>query len=72
MKKIVKFFVDFLTFAVFYLLILIILARVKMMITGKDYFEVNGYSVFSVTTGSMAPTINHNDIILVKSKDFFQ
>ena len=66
-KKVLKIIVDILTFIIFLALILIIISKVKMMITGKDYFNLFGYSIFSVATGSMEPAINQNDIIIVKS-----
>jgi len=71
-KKGLKLIVDILTFLVFIVLIVIIFAKLKMMISGNDYFELAGYSVFSVKTGSMAPAINQNDVILVKSQDYYE
>ena len=65
-KKIFKIITDILTFLVFLVLILIIFAKVRMMFTGNDYFELFGYSIFSVATGSMEPAIKQNDIILIK------
>ena len=62
-------FVDVLTLAVFLVLILIIVAKVKMMFSGKDYFELFGYSVFTVATGSMEPAIKQNDVIIVKKEN---
>ncbi len=43
-----------------------------MMVKGEEYFELFGYSVFNVATGSMAPTINQNDIIVVKRYDNYE
>ena len=67
-KKVLKMFVDVLTVSVFLVLILIIVAKVKMMISGKQYFEVFGYSIFTVATGSMEPAIKQNDVIVVKKE----
>lgn len=69
MKKVLKIIVDILTGLVFLMLILIIGAKIKMMAGGNEYFELFGYSVFSVSTGSMEPAIKQNDIILVKTLD---
>ena len=70
-KKIFKIITDILTFLVFLILILIIFAKFRMMFTGNDYFELFGYSIFSVATGSMEPAIKQNDIILIKkSKNY--
>ncbi len=71
-KKILKTIVDILTFVVFLILIVIIFAKLKMMFSGNNYFELGGYSIFSVKTGSMAPEINQNDVIIVKSQDFYE
>ena len=71
MKKVFGIIVDVLTFLVFLVLVLIILSRVKMMVSGKEYFDVFGYSIFNVATGSMEPVISQNDIIIVKEqKDY--
>lgn len=68
LKKVLKVIIDILTLFVFLILVVIIFARVKTMFSNKDYFEVFGYSVFSVATGSMEPVIKQNDVILVKSQ----
>ena len=65
-KKISKYIVDFLTAVVFCFLIMIIVSKVSMLFSGKQYFEIFGYSVFTVATGSMEPTISQNDIVIVK------
>lgn len=69
LKKIFKIIVDSLTFLVFIVLVLIIYSKVKMIVTGNDYFDMFGYSIFTVATGSMEPTISQNDIIIIKHKD---
>jgi len=68
LKKVLKVIIDILTTLVLLVLLIIIFARVKTMFSDKDYFEVFGYSVFSVATGSMEPVIKQNDVILVKSQ----
>ena len=71
-KKIFKTVVDVLTFLVFVVLVLIIYSKIKMIFTGNDYFDMFGYSIFSVATGSMEPAISQNDIIIIKNKeDYF-
>ena len=72
LKKIIKTIVDVLTISVFLVLVLIIVAKVKMMFSGKDYFELFGYSVFTVATGSMEPAISQNDVIIVKKEDEYE
>ena len=68
LKKIFKIIVDILTFIVFVVLVLIIYSKVKMIVTGNDYFDMFGYSIFTVATGSMEPAISQNDIIIIKDK----
>ena len=65
-KKCIKIGIDLLTAIVFCFLIMIIISKVSMLFTGKQYFEIFGYSVFTVSTGSMEPTISQNDIVIVK------
>ncbi len=72
LKKVLKTIVDILTLLVFLVLILIIFTKVKMMFSGKTYFDFFGYSVFSVATGSMEPTLKQNDVILIKKKDSYK
>lgn len=70
-QNILKIVVDILTFLVFLLLILIIFSKVKSIVSDKDYFDMFGYSLFRVETGSMEPTISQNDIIVVhKEKNY--
>ena len=69
LKRIFKIIVDILTFIVFIILVLIIYSKVKMITTGNDYFDMFGYSIFTVATGSMEPAISQNDIIIIKDKN---
>ena len=72
MRKVAEIIINVLTIIVFVILAIMIFAKVKMMVSKKEYFEVFGYSVFNVATGSMAPTINQNDIIIIKKVDTYQ
>ena len=72
MKRAFGIIIDVLTFLVFLVLVLIIISRVKMMISGKEYFDVFGYSIFNVATGSMEPAISQNDIIIVKAQKEYE
>lgn len=69
MKRVAELIINGLTIFVFLVLVLVIGAKTKMLVTGKDYFEVFGYSIFTVATGSMEPTISQNDIVIVHPKD---
>lgn len=72
LKKVFKIIVDILTFFVFLILVIIIFCKVKMMVSNSDYFDVFGYSIFSVATGSMEPVISQNDIIIIKKQKDYQ
>lgn len=72
LKKFLKVFVDILTTLVFLILLVIIFVRVKTLFSDEEYFEVFGYSIFSVATGSMEPVIKQNDVILVKKQDEYK
>ena len=72
MKRVAKYIIDILTAFIFLILVLVIFSKVKMIVSGKDYFEIFGYSVFNVATGSMEPTISKNDIIIVKLSDDYK
>lgn len=72
MRKVAEIFINVLTVIVFVFLAIIIFAKVRMLITNKDYFELFGYSAFNVATGSMEPTIKQNDIIIVKMHDKYE
>ena len=70
-KKVIKFVINFFTVLIFLILLLTIYAKINMITSGKNYFELFGYSFFKVTTGSMDPTIKENDIIIVSTNDTY-
>ena len=41
----------------------------QLKVLNKPYINIFGYTVFSVATGSMQPTLNINDIIIIKITD---
>lgn len=47
-------------------------AFIQLNILNKDYFDIFGYTLFKVNTGSMLPTIQIGDIIIVKLTDNIQ
>lgn len=57
---------------VFLILLVVIVIKLNMLVSGKNYFLINGYSIFCVATGSMEPTISQNDIIIVKQSDTYK
>lgn len=70
MKKIVKAFGNFIVgFIIIILLIILALAIysfIQLDIQGKEYCNIFGYSIFQIETGSMADTIEIEDIIIIK------
>ena len=70
-KKVIKYIINFFTVLIFLILLLTIYAKINMITSGKNYFELFGYSFFKVTTGSMDPTIKENDIIIVSTNDTY-
>lgn len=68
-KKIVKVIIDILTGIIFIILILVIISKLQMVISGNDYLTIFGKGIFQVATGSMEPTIKENDIIVVEKED---
>lgn len=71
-KKIIKIVTNTILVLLFILLGLIVFAKAKMLINGNNYFELFGYSIFEVATGSMAPNINQNDIIITKKNSNYE
>lgn len=58
-------------FTIILLVILIILIScyAQLKVFHKDYINFCGYTIFQVITGSMSPTINPQDIVIVKLTD---
>ena len=48
------------------IVILIIWASIQLNIQNKPYINLFGYSIFTTATGSMYPTIQQEDIVIVK------
>lgn len=52
--------------------ILVIWASIQLNVQNKEYIDIFGYSIFSTETGSMYPTINVGDIVIVKLDELVQ
>lgn len=72
LKKVANFIVNVIMALVFLILLVVIVIKLNMLVSGKNYFLINGYSIFCVATGSMEPTISQNDIIIVKQSDTYK
>lgn len=70
-KKVINSIINIMTVFIFIILILTIFSRINMVVTNKNYFTLFGYSFFEITTGSMKPTLNENDIVIVDTKSVY-
>ena len=72
LKKIVKIITNTILVILFIILAIIIFVKAKTLINGNNYFELFGYSLFEVATGSMEPAISKNDIIITKKNNTYE
>lgn len=72
LKKIVKIITNTILVILFIILAIIIFVKAKTLLNGNNYFELFGYSVFEVATGSMEPAISKNDIIITKKSNSYE
>lgn len=49
--------------------IIVIWCFIQLNVQKKDYINIFGYSVFSTETGSMSPTMEMGDIVIIKIGD---
>lgn len=68
-KIITKIMVDFIIFVLSIIAILIIWGFIQLNIQNKEYVNIFGYSILSTETGSMSPTIEIGDVIVIKIGD---
>lgn len=68
MKKIFKFLkeLDYLLVFLLIVLIIVVFCYAQLKVFHEDYINFCGFSLFHVITGSMAPEINIDDIVIVK------
>ena len=65
-EKIVGFILDFFLVVVFILIIIGSYYIFQIKIMNKGYADIFGYTFFEVATGSMSPTIEIGDVVIVK------
>lgn len=65
-EKIAHIVLDLIIAIIFLMVIIVGYNYVQLQIMNKDYSDFFGYTVFEVSTGSMAKTLNVYDIIAVK------
>ena len=68
-KTIEKIIVDLIIVVLAIIAILAILGFCQVNIQRKQYINIFGYSVLSAETGSMSPTIEKGDIVIIKIGD---
>lgn len=66
LKKIVEFITDFLMMVIIIAIFFALYGLFQLKIQNKQYINYFGYTFFEVVSGSMAPTINTYDLIIVK------
>ena len=67
--KLSKIIVNLIIFVLSIIAINTIFEVVQINLQDKDYVNIFGYSVLSTETGSMAPTIEKGDIVIIKIGD---
>ncbi len=65
-RRVVKWIINFLTGLLLVILILVVYGKCVLMFTDNKYPNYFGYTLFEVASGSMEPTLQINDVILVK------
>ena len=65
-EKITKYFTNVLLGIVIIAIFFALYSFIQLVILEKDYANYFGYTLFEVQSGSMSPTINVDDMLLVK------
>lgn len=68
-EKIKKIIINLIIFILVVIAIISIYAFIQLNVQNKEYINIFGYSVFSAETGSMSPTIEKGDIVIIKIGD---
>lgn len=66
LKIIKNIIINFIIFILGIIAILAIWTSIQLNVQNKEYANIFGYSIFSTETGSMAPTFQKGDIVIVK------
>ena len=69
LKTLEKVIVNLIIIILSIIAIIVIWGFVQLNVQKKEYLNIFGYSVLSTETGSMAPTIQKGDIIIIKIGD---
>jgi len=68
-ERIVKIIVDILTGIVLFAILFLLYGKIEMQISGNNYSNYFGYTLFKVTTGSMGNEVKIDDVVIVKIGD---
>ena len=71
-EKIVKLIVNILTGVVLLAILVLLYGKIEMQISGNNYSNYFGYTLFKVTTGSMGNAVKIDDVIIVKIGDTYK
>ena len=69
LKIIKKVIVNLIILVLSIIAILVIWGFIQLNVQNKEYIDIFGYSILSTETGSMSPTIERGDIIIIKIGD---
>ena len=68
-ERIIKIIVDILTGIVLFAILVLLYGKIEMHISGNNYSNYFGYTLFKVTTGSMGNAVKIDDVVIVKIGD---
>lgn len=68
-EKIKKIIINLIIFILVVIAIISVYAFIQLNVQNKEYINIFDYSVFSAETGSMSPTIEKGDIVIIKIGD---
>ncbi len=69
LKIIKKIIIDLIIFVLGVIAIIAVWGFLQLNVQKKEYINILGYSVFSTETGSMSPTMETGDIVIIKIGD---
>ena len=67
--KVIDILLDILIITVTIIILFSVYNIIQIKLLNKDYMDFFGYAIFEVATGSMSPTINVEDMLIIKITD---
>ena len=68
-NKIFQIFIDILMFIITFLILFALCNLISVKVFHKEYSSIFGLTIFEIVSGSMEPTLNVKDLIIVYSTD---